>query len=171
MFFNWFTRRKKAVLVACQDPIHEEDTADEMPETKLLSDLMAPRPPIEQDTLLLDQTLPAPSLSSCSLPKAYIIEVASGKKVPITQSHFVIGRHSESGVVQADMCTQDPMVSRRHAEIFFENEIFWIQDLDSLNGTFLAGKRLEPNTPQRLENGSRFRLYQTEYLFEIDFSD
>lgn len=169
MFFNWFSRRKKAVLVESHDPVHEEDTAGEMPETKLLSDLMLSSPPAEQETRLLDQTLPAEPLSSCTLPEAYVTEVASGKKAPVTRDHFVIGRHSESGAVQADLCTQDQMVSRRHAEIFFENEAFWIRDLDSLNGTFLAGKRLAPHTPQRLENGSRFRLYQTEYIFETNF--
>lgn len=169
MFFDWLFRRKKAVLVESRDLVPEEDTAGDMPETKLLSDLMASLPPAEQETRLLDQTLPATPLSDCTLPQAYVIEVASGRRAPVARDHFVIGRHSESGAVQADLCTQDQMVSRRHAEIFFENETFWLRDLDSLNGTFLAGKRLEPYTPQRLENGSQFRLYQTEYIFETNF--
>jgi pSer/pThr/pTyr-binding forkhead associated (FHA) protein len=44
-------------------------------------------------------------------------------------------------------------VSRVHARLFLENKRLFIADLYSTNGTYIAGKRLEPNDPYRLHNG------------------
>ena len=35
------------------------------------------------------------------------------------------------------------LVSRRHAELFFENGAWWLRDLESRNGTYLNGQRIE----------------------------
>jgi pSer/pThr/pTyr-binding forkhead associated (FHA) protein len=37
---------------------------------------------------------------------------------------------------------QNSIVSRNHAEIFFENGRYWIKDLGSKNGTFLNGQKI-----------------------------
>lgn len=167
MLFDWFTgkmpRRKKAVLVSCQETEWKED---DFPETQLLQEVSPGSAAAEADGSLQDETLLAPAVSVQKCPKAYVIETASGKRFSITQAHFVMGRYSEKGTTQADLCVADPMISRRHAEIFYTDEGFWIQDLDSLNGTFLSGTRLSPNVPHRLENQMSFRLYQTDYRFE-----
>ncbi len=51
---------------------------------------------------------------------------------------FTIGRHSECEIrIQADV------VSRRHANVFYGNGHWWIQDRQSANGVFLNGERIE----------------------------
>jgi hypothetical protein len=52
----------------------------------------------------------------------------------------------------------DRGVSRVHAYIHLEADQLFITDLDSTNGTFLAGKRLEPNTPTVLRKGDELLL-------------
>lgn len=53
----------------------------------------------------------------------------------------------------------DATVSRRHAVIAYDSEgVAWLTDLGSSNGTFVDGKRLQPNQPMRLEDGSRIQL-------------
>jgi ABC-type multidrug transport system ATPase subunit/pSer/pThr/pTyr-binding forkhead associated (FHA) protein len=50
---------------------------------------------------------------------------------------FLIGRSSE-----ADIKVDDPTVSRKHARLYQEGTEFWIEDLQSTNGTFLNGERI-----------------------------
>jgi hypothetical protein len=51
---------------------------------------------------------------------------------------FQIGR-DESGELQLD----DPLISRRHAEVRFEHGRWWLVDLQSRNGTRLDGQLIE----------------------------
>ncbi len=51
---------------------------------------------------------------------------------------FVIGRHGDNDVQLSDAC-----VSRKHAEIRFDGERWWVKDLGSGNGTYLNGLRIE----------------------------
>jgi len=55
-------------------------------------------------------------------------------------------------------------VSRRHAIIRKEEEGYEIIDLGSTNGTWLNGKRLTPNQPQRLSSGDIVRLGRLNLL-------
>jgi hypothetical protein len=49
-------------------------------------------------------------------------------------------------------------VSRRHARIHCRDNIVVIEDLGSINGTFLNGRRLTPYLSQPLQSGDRLQL-------------
>jgi pSer/pThr/pTyr-binding forkhead associated (FHA) protein len=49
-----------------------------------------------------------------------------------------VGRHPE-----ADIFLDDVTVSRRHSEFLREGSRFQVKDLGSLNGTYLAGERID----------------------------
>ncbi len=49
-------------------------------------------------------------------------------------------------------------VSRRHAQIIEHEGQVVIEDMGSLNGTFINGKRLAPYNPQELHNGDQLQL-------------
>jgi len=49
-------------------------------------------------------------------------------------------------------------VSRRHARVRFVNERYLIEDLESLNGTFLNRRRLVPFVPEVLRGGDELRF-------------
>lgn len=51
-----------------------------------------------------------------------------------------------------------PNLSRRHALLWVDQDGVWIQDLGSMNGTFLDNVRLESNRPQRLTAPARLRF-------------
>jgi hypothetical protein len=52
----------------------------------------------------------------------------------------------------------DRGVSREHARLHTENDQLYVTDLGSTNGTFLAGERLQPNTPTLLRKGAELML-------------
>ena len=45
------------------------------------------------------------------------------------------------------------VLSRHHAKLFFRDGVWFVQDLDSANGTYLHGCQLRPNVPADLANG------------------
>jgi pSer/pThr/pTyr-binding forkhead associated (FHA) protein len=53
---------------------------------------------------------------------------------------------------------QELGVSRIHAHIYMENNALYITDLNSKNGTYIAGSRLEANTPTAVESGAQIML-------------
>ncbi len=69
----------------------------------------------------------------------------------ITKSLTIIGRVREV----ADIVIADDKASRHHAAITFENGRFFLEDLDSTNGTYVNGARikrmeLQPNVEIRI---------------------
>lgn len=63
----------------------------------------------------------------------------------------------------------DAFISRTHAAIIQEDEDFYVQDLNSKNGTFLNGERLPPGqrSAQPLKHGDRLRFNTVEFEFII----
>lgn len=65
-----------------------------------------------------------------------------------------LGRHPEL----VDEVLNDESVSRRHLRISFRGDQFYIEDLNSSNGTFLDRHRLSPFQPARLDHGATVAL-------------
>lgn len=66
----------------------------------------------------------------------------SGTEFPLTAESVTIGRSSDSSLV-----IRDDYTSTHHARLMLWNDAWMIQDLDSTNGTFLAGTRVAVPTP------------------------
>jgi len=62
--------------------------------------------------------------------------------IPINSVPFRIGRSAELG-----LCLPSPAVSKAHAEIVSVGDKLFLRDLDSTNGTFVNGHRVEGTTP------------------------
>lgn len=62
------------------------------------------------------------------------------------------------------ICLTDPLSSRTHAIISFEDGCWIASDADSRNGTLVNDKRI---TQVRLSGGDRIRIGSTELLFEL----
>ncbi|MCB1626348.1 MAG: sigma 54-interacting transcriptional regulator [Xanthomonadales bacterium] len=54
-----------------------------------------------------------------------------------------VGRHQLGTHQDCDVALQDPTVSRRHLQLEFDGERIWLQDLGSLNGTWVDGRRID----------------------------
>jgi pilus assembly protein CpaF len=80
------------------------------------------------------------------------------QQIPITRQVFTIGKRAGN-----DLVLERTNISRQHARIFFRENVFYIQDLGSRNGTYLDGRRVMAETPVR--SGSRIRLADTELVF------
>jgi pSer/pThr/pTyr-binding forkhead associated (FHA) protein len=76
------------------------------------------------------------------LPKGFLplrLELnITGQRLEVNRPDVVIGRHSD-----ADVRLAYPEVSRRHCRLAFQDGKWVLYDLDSLNGVFVNGERVQ----------------------------
>jgi hypothetical protein len=61
------------------------------------------------------------------------------RSVVLTSRSALVGRPSTSRNIHPDVdCAEDSGVSRRHAQLTTDGTRFWVEDLESANGTFVA---------------------------------
>ena len=93
------------------------------------------------------------------------LTIDSGSKVgssfPLRRGVIVLGRDGS-----CDIALEDDTVSRRHAHIVRKSDGFYLEDLQSRNGTYLNGRRL--HAPTRLRDGDSLRLYDVSITFNED---
>jgi hypothetical protein len=94
------------------------------------------------------QAAPAPARSAPAgnSGTATRLVITSGTKegleLPLSNQPLTIGRSSESGLV-----IRDDYTSTHHARLMLWGDDWVVQDLDSTNGTFLNGARVNAPTP------------------------
>ncbi|WP_067779777.1 FhaA domain-containing protein [Actinomyces vulturis] len=99
----------------------------------------------------------APAAAAIASRRHPIIDVG-GQRYVLTGSTTIIGRGSE-----ADIIVDDSGVSRRHLELTITNDFHTIAtDLQSTNGTFVEGHRIEQAT---LVDGNTIKIGRTTIMF------
>src|SRR6266487_2254931 len=74
---------------------------------------------------------------------------------------LTIGRSSE-----ADVRIEDRFASSIHARIYSRGPNYYVEDMNSTNGTFLNGARLDGEA--RLGDLDEVRIGDTEFRFELE---
>lgn len=116
-------------------------------------------PPLPMGTatrLELDEP-PIPKIvapaTTLELPTAVLINQETGEKfiLPSEEKTVYIGRINEEFPVQVDLSAipNADLISRVHAAIHLENEVYYLEDAGSANGTWL--------NDQLIQTGTRFR--------------
>ena len=84
------------------------------------------------------------------MPKILIKSQKSQTPVDLPENEPIeVGREP---VRTPNLIIKDTFISRRHATIEFRNGDLYITDLGSLNGTWVEGRRLEANRPERVQH-------------------
>lgn len=85
---------------------------------------------------------------------------AAGERFLIHQDRTVAGRHPDSGIFLDDIT-----VSRSHAAFTRSNGSFVVEDLKSLNGTYLNRKLLD--TAVALQNGDEVQIGKYKLVYFV----
>lgn len=92
-----------------------------------------------------DEGTPVPAAA----PEPTLVIYAEGREVDrVTSERFLIGRGKH-----CDLIINSGKVSREHAAIMREGDVFYIEDLGSSNGTWFDKKRI---TRRRVEDGDEY---------------
>lgn len=113
--------------------------------------------PADLDATLADVTVPV-QLNDTRVARLAIQTPTGTWEVPLQQESLLIGRQNDCDVVLSL-----ERVSRQHARIERRGDEFWLRDLDSTNGTWLAGRRIEQ---QPLRDGDTVRIGDAQLVFK-----
>lgn len=86
----------------------------------------------------------------------------AGSRYLVTETFTTIGRHPES-----DIFLDDVTVSRRHAEVHRDGEAILLNDVGSLNGTYLNRTRIDSSS---LRSGDEVQIGKFKLVFLTDDS-
>lgn len=75
---------------------------------------------------------------------------------------YIIGKSELS----CDFAVSSSVVSRVHLRIIEEKDGFFVEDLNSTNGTLLNGNLLMPHNPQMIKVGDKITLANIEFIVE-----
>lgn len=75
---------------------------------------------------------------------------------------FVIGKSA----LKCDFLIDSSVVSRIHLRILQDEQGYFVEDMNSTNGTFLNGKKLRANMPERFNIGDKIMLANVEFIVE-----
>jgi pSer/pThr/pTyr-binding forkhead associated (FHA) protein len=120
-------------------------------------------------------------LQQCESPESYIVKPQPGYIQGIirgSQAYLVTNLRNEtsSTLLQPQMTwtigrnrdaalpLRDRMLSRRHSVLMYvKDEGFYLVDLNSMNGSYVNGKRIQSRVP--LQDGDFIRVGHTEFFF------
>ena len=96
---------------------------------------------------------------------AFLARVKTNERIELSKSEFCIGR--EEGCVD-HLVTDNTAISRRHARFIRKDGGWFVEDLDSVNRTYLNGVALKAGKTFLLRDGDTVRLAHT--AAEVDRS-
>lgn len=100
--------------------------------------------------------------SARNMATLWIFGDGAPESIELKESCATIGRTNENTIR-----VKDSTISKRHARIQNEGGRWWLEDLGSVNGTWVRGERIDK--PRRLKTGLRFKLGRHE--FSLDESE
>lgn len=109
-------------------------------------------------TIILGQGAPSANRGQ-SLSMEVMMGAEQGRVFNIGSEGATLGRVQGNTVA-----FNDSTVSSHHARIYWSDGQFYIEDLGSLNGTFVNGQKV---TLSRIESGSTFKLGSNEGVFRL----
>jgi pSer/pThr/pTyr-binding forkhead associated (FHA) protein len=88
-----------------------------------------------------------------------LVKVTNQREIPI-KADMVVGRQAE-----CDLQLTEGHASRKHARFSFVENAVWLEDLNSANGTFVNGTKI--NGKVKLAPGDRLRFDVEEFDFRV----
>ena len=118
-------------------------------------------------TLLQDLRQQGTKLSTpLKLGITFYIRIEEGRESSrhFTQPEIILGRDTH-----CDLSVMDEAMSAHHARVIYHHGQWWLEDLNSTNGTFLNQEQLA--TPAVIITGDEFKCGNTIFSIRIDADD
>lgn len=82
---------------------------------------------------------------------------------PLDTFPFTIGKIKDS----SNLVIDSPLISRIHARIYEKENCFYIEDLNSSNGTFINSRMISPHSMIKINDGDLITFAKLTYLFKL----
>lgn len=94
--------------------------------------------------------------------KAYLTRKSNGERIELQRSGMILGKSNSADYV----ITGNSSVSRAHAKITYRDGSYFVEDLNSLNHTFVDNRTIVGKT--ELCNGAILSLADEKFIFHMD---
>lgn len=138
-------------------PAAEPKKAPAPPPVREKYEIEEAEPEESENTVMLDPAQSSPDAGCARL---------EGKRdsVLLDKPLFSVGK-SKNANFHIDYIINNEHVGRYHACFERVGAVYYLSDNNSLNGTFVNGERLAPNTRRELRDGDRIRFANEEFTF------
>jgi len=118
---------------------------------------------VQDLTVTLSQAVLPIEVNEADAPRLAVYTHDRTWELPVTQDYVHIGRDATN-----DITIPAPNVSRTHARIERRGDACLVRDLDSTNGTWLQGRRIDEHL---LHNGDTLRIGDAQVVFKAGPED
>lgn len=149
-----------------EDISPKTDIAEEIETIKLkkLEQIQQTKPTTGTTVLGTDNGFYTESMTT-KKKQAYIILSKNFEKQVIDKDVYIIGKSN----IEADFVISDnKTISRKHAQIINKTDEYFIIDMNSTNGTYLNGIKLNPFCEAKIKSGDSFCLSNETFEFVIE---
>ncbi len=109
--------------------------------------------------LIFDRALPGDAFGAPAVQLPMLVE-SSGKEQPVRPGVSTVGR-------EGDVMLPDGRVSRRHAQLTYQDDQILVEDLESTNGTKVDGQTLAPGQKMELKGGEKISFGGVEVVLAM----
>ncbi len=125
---------------------------------KDLSQIVAIKPNIKKYN---KQVIAETTLLSDAKQDAYLFDITSNKPYPLKDSKTLIGRQQQ----KVDICLDNKAIGREHCKIVKRDNLYWLTDLASKNGTYVNDVQIAAKDIRQLSSGDKVRFADSEFVF------
>lgn len=148
--------------------VKEEDPKEEVRIAEEVLEVQDTGVEKEKETKTEELDHPQNNVKEIEKPKTenvpYLIRKRTREKILINRNLFKLGKE----VACVDYCIDDnPTVSRNHADIVRKQDGYYLVDKNSLNHSFVNGKKLAADEYRKLENGCLIQLADEVFEFYL----
>ncbi len=118
---------------------------------------------ITDNITTIGDTMPLSQSPNASVPHLVYSGADFSSDIIITRFPFTIGKIQDN----VDMIIENPMISRIHARIYHREDEYYIEDMNSSNGTYLNSTLLYPHSVNILKDGDCVTFSHLSYLFKL----
>ena len=131
--------------------------------------------PVRSWSLSAPRGWPATAGTLQAEAKAYFISISTGNVFPVFSNEALLGRFdSVTGMrPEVDLTNEDQSrnISRRHARLVIKDGVFFIaEEIGTMNGTFLNGKKLANGVLTPIKDGDELILCRLALSFKTPAS-
>ncbi len=107
-------------------------------------------------------------------PAMKLVLADTGEEIGLPEKEEIfVGREDPASSIFPDIDTtpyngEEDGVSRKHAKIFQQGSEYYIEDLNSINSTFLNKTKLEPNSPNVMADGDELILGRLKFKVSLN---
>jgi len=93
-------------------------------------------------------------------------DLCDEKEITIRETPFIIGSYTS----KCNYVLSNKLISRMHIRITKEkcSETYYVEDLNSTNGTYVNGDKIEPNEKVQIKEDDILKIAVIQYRFKID---